>query len=171
MSKAILSFLLYTLLCSASFGQDLFKENLLEKWGNQKSYLLECVDSLEDVHMDYKANENSMSIRDLLLHMGQNMLWLSETYLDGGEYIPLYTHKDLSKREMMNHLESLFTYTHNAIEGVDPSQYKNGVDFFAGEKNVMQIMELIDDHLTHHKGQLTVNMALLDVAVPKYKGW
>ena len=45
------------------------------------------------------------------------------------------------------------------------------VDFFAGPKNKLQILNLLQDHVTHHRGQLVVYLNLNEIIPPKYVGW
>ena len=45
------------------------------------------------------------------------------------------------------------------------------VQFFAGPMSKRQILVLMNDHLTHHRGQMIVYVRLKGVKPPAYKGW
>ncbi|MDT8346268.1 MAG: DinB family protein, partial [Flavobacteriaceae bacterium] len=45
------------------------------------------------------------------------------------------------------------------------------VNFFAGEKTKIQILNLLHDHVTHHRGQLVVYLNLKEIKPPRYTGW
>ena len=45
------------------------------------------------------------------------------------------------------------------------------VDFFAGPKTRSQIIQLVDDHHTHHRAQLIIYLRLLGIKPPRYVGW
>jgi uncharacterized damage-inducible protein DinB len=45
------------------------------------------------------------------------------------------------------------------------------VAFFAGPKTKLQILNLMQDHVTHRRGQLIVYLNLNDIQPPKYTGW
>ncbi|MGK0251702.1 MAG: putative damage-inducible protein DinB, partial [Gammaproteobacteria bacterium] len=48
---------------------------------------------------------------------------------------------------------------------------KGTVEFFAGPKSRMQILNLLQDHVTHHRGQLIVYLNLNSIEPPQYSGW
>ena len=45
------------------------------------------------------------------------------------------------------------------------------VKFFAGPMSKLQIINLLSDHQTHHRGQLLVYLRLFGLTPPKYVGW
>lgn len=103
--------------------------------------------------------------------MGGNMLWIARDYMQGGDYNKLYDRKDLTKEELRKHMDSLFDYAIKTLDQYPVHLLKTKVDFFAGEKNMMQLVELMDDHMTHHKGQLTVYLRLVGKKAPRFVGW
>ena len=52
----------------------------LLKWENSKNYLLEIAEAMPEANYNFKPTERQMSFKEQLLHIRQNMLWLSETY-------------------------------------------------------------------------------------------
>ena len=64
------------------------KENLtfLHKKDNSKNYLLEIAEAMPEANYNFKPTERQMSFKEQLLHIRQNMVWLSETYfMENGE--------------------------------------------------------------------------------------
>lgn len=167
----ILSFLVCTLISLSSFSQDLFLEAKIQKWEGQHKYLIECIEMLDEQDLNFKPTDEEMNTLNLILHMGGNMLWITKDYLQGGDFTPLYDKKDLNKEELINHINSLFEYSTATLRDYPSHLLNTKVDFFAGEKNMLQLVELLDDHLTHHKGQLTVYMRLVGKKAPKFVGW
>ena len=51
------------------------------------------------------------------------------------------------------------------------AQLEEKVEFFAGPMNKRQILTLLNDHQTHHCGQLIVYLRLKGVKPPDYRGW
>ena len=45
------------------------------------------------------------------------------------------------------------------------------VDFFAGPMSKRQILTLLNDHYTHHRGQIIVYLRMNDIKPPRYRGW
>ena len=57
------------------------------------------------------------------------------------------------------------------IENTNDADLKITVDFFAGPKSKLQILNLLQDHLSHHRGQLIVYLNLNNIKPPSYIGW
>ena len=162
---------LFLLLPFFTYGQSTFLEVFKEKWEHQELYFLQCIDLLEEKDLDYKPTADEMTTRDLILHIGGNMKWISSDYLNGPLHTSLYDHKDLNKEQLTLHMKDLFAYTMTTLDNLEPHDLELRTDFFAGEKKLIQLVELMDDHLTHHKGQLTVYMRLCGKKAPRYVGW
>lgn len=159
-----------------SYGQDNgsyrdFKKDNLEKINNQKKYLSSCLALLTDADLQFRPVPEELELRDLVLHIGQNMIWLSEDYLKGTKFKSDYKHKDLNLVELRFHMNKVFDFALATLSAQESEDYDERVTFFAGEKSRGQIVELLDDHITHHKGQLTVYLRLLGHKPPKFVGW
>ena len=57
------------------------------------------------------------------------------------------------------------------VKNTPDEELKEIVDFFAGPKSNLQILNLLQDHVTHHRGQLIVYLNLNEIEPPKYSGW
>jgi uncharacterized damage-inducible protein DinB len=68
-------------------------------------------------------------------------------------------------------LNQAFELSMTALKNAENKDLSLKVDFFAGEKSLLQIIELMDDHLTHHKGQLAVYLRLNGITPPRFVGW
>ena len=58
-----------------------------------------------------------------------------------------------------------------AIAQLPASALEEEVKFFAGPMNKRQIVALLHDHMTHHRGQLMVYLRLKGIKPPQYRGW
>jgi uncharacterized damage-inducible protein DinB len=68
-------------------------------------------------------------------------------------------------------LEQAYDYAIDAVNRFDARELGSAVKFFAGPMNNMQIINLINDHQTHHRGQMMVYLRLNGLTPPKYSGW
>ncbi|MEM6724704.1 MAG: DinB family protein [Bacteroidota bacterium] len=152
-------------------GQDLRTE-FLEKWTNAKAYTIELAESMPAEHYAFQPTEDISTFEDLLRHLVQNMVWLSNSYLGNETKFP-YPLKDTvyQKADLLQVLEAGFDYAYAAVESLDPNEYNDTVDFFAGPKTKRQILILLNDHVTHHRGQAIVYLRLQGVKPPRYRGW
>ena len=101
----------------------------------------------------------------------QNMLWISTDYLDASPFQNDIRKADPNKAELMAILQNGFSHVEKTLRSLKPHRLREKVDFFAGEKNILQMLELLDDHMTHHRGQLSVYLRLNGIKPPQYRGW
>ena len=75
------------------------------------------------------------------------------------------------KQTIINKLEQSFNAVGQAINVFPEKGLAETVDFFAGPKSKLQMLNLLQDHLTHHRGQLIVYLNLNQIEPPRYSGW
>ncbi|MBQ4822043.1 DinB family protein [Aquimarina sp. MMG016] len=149
------------------------KEAFLKKWNNSKLYLLEIAESMPEDMYDFKPTEREMNFKDQLLHIRGNMLWLGTTYFSSETFDrdKLRENPPQTKVKAIKALTQAFDFVYEKIKNTDPADFKTEVDFFAGKKSKLQILNLLQDHVTHHRGQLIVYLNLNEIKPPKYVGW
>jgi len=149
------------------------KSAFLEKWNNSKEYLLGIATSMPEEKYTYKPTEREMDFKNQLLHIRRNMLWLSTTYFSEETFDPKKLNENIpdSKEEVIKSLKEAFDLVYNRVKNTSEESLKTQVDFFAGPKSKLQILNLLQDHVTHHRGQLIVYLNLNEVKPPSYVGW
>lgn len=157
---------------SAVAQQANFKKAWLEKWSNSRDYLIAVATAMPQESYNYKPTEREMSFEAQLVHIQSNMVWL------GTEYFKMKSgsqgqeaSKKLSKEELIASLKQSFDNVYQAVENTPEKQFKEQVTFFAGDKSKFQILGLLQDHVTHHRGQLIVYLNMKDIKPPSYVGW
>ncbi len=165
--------ILFGLFSSLTFSQqDTARDAFLEKWENSKNYLLAIAESMPEADFDYKPTEREMSFKAQLLHIEDNMLWLKNSYLLNKEVEKVNSDlENISKEEVIKSLTNSFDSVFKAVSELPDSALKETVAFFAGPKSKLQILNLLQDHVSHHRGQLIVYLNLKNVKPPKYVGW
>jgi uncharacterized damage-inducible protein DinB len=166
--------ILYVLLLSFSIikaQQSSVKIAFLEKWENSKNYLIAIAEVMPENEYDYKPTERQMSFKEQLIHIKENMDWLSNSYFTENEYKREKTKATNTKSETIDLLEIAFDSVIGIIENTNDAELKIIVDFFAGPKSKLQILNLMQDHVTHHRGQLIVYLNLNNIKPPSYIGW
>jgi uncharacterized damage-inducible protein DinB len=143
----------------------------LEKWENSKSYLIAIAEKMPEENYDFKPTERQMSFKEQLIHINENMEWLSITYFTNIEYKKEKKELSKTKKETILALENTFDVVLEIITNTPEEELNEPVDFFAGTKSKLQILNLLQDHVTHHRGQLIVYLNLNEIYPPKYSGW
>ncbi len=165
-------FILIGLLSLNAFAQDVTLDAFLEKWANSKTYLLEIAEAMPEDHYNFKPTEREMDFRSQLIHIRSNMLWLGNTYFLDADFKKESPDLDSkSKKELIDILAASFDAITEIVKHIKSEDLLLEVDFFAGQKNKLQILNLMQDHVTHHRGQLVVYLNLNNIEPPKYIGW
>tara|TARA_R100001369_G_C3316329_1_gene168161 strand:- start:361 stop:837 length:477 start_codon:yes stop_codon:yes gene_type:complete len=153
-------------------SQDFVIPTFLEKWENSKSYLVAVAEAMPPEKYDFKPTERQKGFQDQLLHIKSNMDWLSSTYF-GRQMSDKESgnNSKLTKEETIKLLVNAFDGVSAILKNLPPEALSEKVEFFAGEKTKLQILNLLQDHVTHHRGQLIVYLNLNTIEPPTYVGW
>ena len=163
---------LFTLLFSfVGFSQNESIDAFLEKWENSKNYLLDIAKAMPEDKYDFKPTEREMSFGEQLVHIKGNMDWLGTTYFTSEKFEKKKDENVYSKDEIITMLEQSFNDVTEIIKNTKPESLNQKAEFFAGPKTKLQILNLLQDHVTHHRGQLIVYLNLNEIVPPKYVGW
>lgn len=165
-----LSIIFTLLFLNSTFGQEIIP-TFLEKWKNSKDYLIAVAQAMPEDKYDFKPTEREMTFAKQLLHIKANMDWLSTTYFTYNPLEEKELDKKLTKLEIIAELENSFDAVYTIISNTDITKLNDKKEFFAGPKTRYQILNLLQDHVTHHRGQILVYLNLNGVKPPKYIGW
>lgn len=167
--KPFLHILLLLIVTSLSAQQVSFKEAFLEKWENSKNYVLEIARAMPEADYGFKPTERQMTFEAQLQHIRNNIEWLTDSYLTDEPTDVVIT--NTIKESVVTNLGLAFDRTARAVSATSEEQLAETVEFFAGPKSKLQILNLLQDHVTHHRGQLVVYLNLKGVEPPRYTGW
>ncbi|GAC1387276.1 MAG: hypothetical protein NVSMB45_17000 [Ginsengibacter sp.] len=153
----------------AQHYNDSLVSQLSVKWANAKDYTLKLAALMPESEYDFKPVKDEMSFKEQLLHIRQNILWISGTYL----FVKVPEKKDpkeMNKAAVIKSVNDAYDEGMKA-HNITSSQLDETVKFFAGPKSRRQMLILMHDHQTHHAGQLIVYLRLKGIKPPDYVGW
>ncbi|GHB53905.1 DinB family protein [Persicitalea jodogahamensis] len=172
-------FLLLLILGSsfAAFAQSeaVHLQELQQKWTNAKAYTLALAESMPAEKYSFRPVEGEMTFGTQMVHLSSNMVWLCSEYLTDKK--PPRIRKDVdgfadkSKDEVLQVVSESLDYASETLKNFDPEKLNETVRFFSGPMTKRQIINLMNDHLTHHRAQAIVYLRLNGVLPPKYVGW
>ena len=169
-TSLLTAFLLSTQLIFSQ-GAGFLKESII-KWENATQYTLEIVRQMPEDKFDFAPTDDTRTFTQQLIHMSRNMTWLAGDYLGAPAFShPLQEKDEYTSEEAMEYLEASLKYAKSALEGVKESQLSEVQDFFAGPMSKRQIIALMHDHHTHHRGQVIVYLRLNGIKPARYRGW
>ncbi len=146
----------------------------LEKFKNAKSYTLAMADKLVEDKYDFKPVKEEMSFKEQLVHIGENIYWLSSTYIKE-EPNPLKGKKvnsnEINKEQVKQFVKDAYEYGLKVMTELEEKSLSKEFNWNGGKLNKYQFLNLIQDHQTHHVGQLIVYHRINNIEPPKYIGW
>ena len=171
--------ILTSLVLLSSFVQPIFaQENdfikeYLERLEKSKEYLILVAETMPEDKYEFKATPESMSFAENLMHIGWAMDWHSQSLMGGREARDWNTDTELkvdnkSKKEMIFKISETFDKTIEFIENFATNRLEERLDYFGADRTKRQILLLLADHITHHRGQMLVYMRLNGLKPPRY---
>jgi uncharacterized damage-inducible protein DinB len=156
-----------------AFGQEQqgYLLDFQQKWENAAAYTIETAELMPDTLYDFRPTDEQMTFREQLLHIAGNMAWLSSSYLGGQRPDRDLRSADYDKTEILAILREGFELAGKAAAELPAAALEEKVEFFAGPMTKRQIVTLMNDHVTHHRGQLIVYLRLNGIKPPRYRGW
>jgi uncharacterized damage-inducible protein DinB len=173
--KNILFIILFVLplLGIAQSNQALIQAHI-EKLKNAKGYALEIGEKLNSEFYGFKPVKEEMSFKEQLIHVGENIYWLSSTYIKE-EANPLKDKKaipnEMNKEQVLLFVSNAYDYALKIMSELQENSLSKEFNWNGGKLNKYQFLNLIQDHQSHHVGQLIVYLRLNGIAPPKYIGW
>lgn len=160
----------------AGFAQnnELLIQSHLIKLKNAKNYTLAVADKLDESKYMFKPVKEEMSFKEQLVHVAENIYWLSSTYIKE-ELNPAKDKKvsanEMNKEQVIRFVSEAYEYGFKVIEELDEKTLLKSFNWSGGKMNKYQFLNLIQDHQAHHVGQLIVYLRLQSITPPKYIGW
>ncbi len=127
---------------------------------------------------DWKPHEKSMTLGNLAKHIVELSLWtknvVQEPHLDfSGNYTPM---RATTKEELLSFLEDAkrevrrVLLDQNDLDWTDNWQLKVGDTVLASMPRHSANRFIVNNHMYHHRGQLSVYLRLLDIPIPGMYG-
>lgn len=151
---------------------DLFLKAAITKWIHTKEYTLQTASLMPEEKYSFKPMADEMNFGEQLVHLYDNIIWLTSTYLtDIPSPAPKKKAAELTKQQVIDRLKLGYAYAENALRNFNTHNLSDSVTFFAGPMNKLQIINLLNDHQTHHRAQVLVYLRLNGIKPPDYVGW
>ncbi len=162
----------YTISLKAQSIDSLFLQAAQKKLDHAKAYTLQVAELMPAENYNFKPAEEEMSFARQLLHLSENLGWLTSSYLSQGQNPVSKQELSLTRKDsVIRVINRSYDYAIAALNEFRPNELTTQVKFFAGPLNKLQIINLISDHQTHHRSQLMVYLRLKGIKPPPYVGW
>ena len=156
----------------AQKNDSLFITAAVTKLEHSKKYTIRVAMLMPENKYNFKPVADEMGFGEQLIHLCSNMQWLSGSYLTvEKKEFDNPPAKSLTKAAIIRLLNETYDYSINVLKNFDTKQLADTVSFFADPKTKLQIINLLNDHQTHHRGQVLVYLRLNSIKPPDYVGW
>lgn len=167
-----LGILMGSVFVNAQVTEAAFLNAQIAKLKNAKAYTLQVANLMPAEKYEYKPSEEEMNFGKQLLHISENLCWLSSSYLSSNTNPLTKADSKLTEKEdIIVVVTNAYDFAINALQNFPAKSLTDTVKFFAGPMNKLQIMNLVQDHQTHHRAQLLVYLRLNGIKPPAYVGW
>lgn len=165
--------LLFLLTPSLFAQQSSFIVEYLERLENSRKYLILVAENMPEEKYDFRATPESMSFAENLMHIGWAMDWHSQSLLGNRKARDWSTDTELkvdkkSKKEMIATIDKTFDTTIEFILNFEEEKLEERLNYFGLDRTKRQVLLLLADHITHHRGQMLVYLRLNGIKPPRY---
>lgn len=175
LSKMKITYLLFGLIFfnNIAFAQDKYLQEASQKWKNATEYTQKVMEAMPQKHYGFKPTKTEMSFEEQLIHMANNMNWLSSNFLSDNlvSNLQKLEVKGKSRKEIVQDLNNSMASVQGIINSFDANKLDELVDFQSQKLSKRQIISLLNDHHTHHRAQLLVYLRMKEENPPEYVGW
>jgi uncharacterized damage-inducible protein DinB len=167
---------LYSLiLCVTNNAQSIslseIKEQMVRDWVRAKEYTSDYLNTMESDKYSFKANDSTRSFAQQMLHLAwMNVLYTSiatdQKPLPWAKHSLQNSSSAQSKDSVMYYVMASYDYAIDAIKNSDVSKWGEIKKVLGAEVTRFALMNKVFEHQTHHRGQTTIYIRLLNMRPP-----
>lgn len=142
-------------------------DDLVTKWENNQKYTLGLLKAMPAEHYGFVPAEGMRSFEEQAVHMaGTINMQLTKIGHPG-----LPELKGGSKEEILKAYVDMFKETISYLKQMKGAVLSEETPMWYGSSTKNRILNLMDNHLAHHRGQMIVYIRLKGLEPPSYIGW
>ncbi len=146
-------------------------EEFMVKWENSKKFTLDVLDKMPESGMDYKTDPAAMSFKEQIHHIGSSIAGITQGFLLGTDPALTIELESASKAELAEYVGKCFDYAATTIKSLPAEKAAEQIEVFGNNVSRRQIMALLVDHTTHHRGAAIAYLRANGVEPPAFVGF
>lgn len=168
----LLSALSILFLCISQFSAtaQTTMEEFMMKWENSKQFTLAVVDKMPHELQNYKPHETAMSFSEQLSHLSSTIVSISKRFLAGQDPSFDLAVKPANKEALKAYVTACYDYGAATFSNLSEAQLAEKVEIFGNDASRRQIIRLLDDHCTHHRGAAISYIRANGIEPPRFNG-
>ena len=138
-----------------------------KKWEANKRYTLELLEAMPSELYSYVPVEGMRSYSDQAVHIHDVMSFkMGKLGYKNGNKI-----KAENKETIISSYQELFDGILQHLSSMDADKLGETQKLWYGQSTQIRLLNLMDNHLAHHRGQMIVYLRLKGIKPPAYVGW
>lgn len=166
--KLFFFFSFVILLNSNEIRAQSFQEEYLMRWENSARYTLEVLNNMPDAGMNFKVDSTSMSFGAQIIHLGKTIAMLSKNFLKAQSFESTIDPATASKVEIANYVASCYQLGARAVAQLSRDDLEEVITVMGSVVNRRQVMALMMDHTSHHRGSAVVYLRVYGIDPPPF---
>jgi uncharacterized damage-inducible protein DinB len=144
---------------------------LLPIWNRSRDCTLEYTAAMPEATFLFKPVPEVRSFGEQMLHIAESNVFFVSSYLNTSKQLSRdYTPDGKTKAQTLELVKEAFDFAGEAINELTDAQLVESVDTFVGPLTKGEIVRLMKDHVTHHRGQTVVYLRLNGITPPTWVG-
>lgn len=142
------------------------------KWDHGQKFTIDVLNAMPDSGMDYKTDPEAMSFKEQIHHIASAIVGISQGLLKGSDASDLKIDvATASKAELAEYVAKAYEYGKSAVVGLSEADRAEVINAFGNELSRRQVIAMMDDHSTHHRGAAIAYLRSNGVTPPAFVGF
>jgi uncharacterized damage-inducible protein DinB len=146
-------------------------DEFMSKWENSKKFTLDVLAKMPDSGMEYKTDPGAMSFKEQIHHIGSAIAGISKGYLKGTDNAPSIDLATADRAALSDYVAKCYDYGAITMRTLSAQEAAEKMDVFGNNVSRRQVMALLMDHSTHHRGSAIAYLRAIGVEPPAFVGF
>lgn len=139
----------------------------IKRWKGNQRYTLKLIEAMPEADFDFKPTEEVKAFRSQCSHI---TTWL-RTHSRFVTELEMEKQRPKTKAEIQASLNDFFEQFLAFLKETTEEDLAQKVKVFYGTVSKTFILQTMDNHLSHHRGQMIMYLRLKGIKPPSYVGW
>jgi uncharacterized damage-inducible protein DinB len=172
MKKYFITTITTFIICTAWFNSVVFAQvesvEFLTRWASSERYTLEVLDKMPESGIQFKVDSSAMSFGEQIAHIGKTITMLSKNFLNAPSFIFQIDPANATKEQLKAYIIACYRYSVESIDQLSPEDLEEIIPVMGSEVNRRQVMALMMDHTSHHRGSAVVYLRIYGIDPPTF---
>ena len=170
MKKYFITTITTFIICTVWFNSVVFAQvesaEFLTRWASSERYTLEVLDKMPESGIQFKVDSSAMSFGEQIAHIGKTITMLSKNFLKAPSFTFQIDPANASKEQLKEYISACYQYSVETINQLSTEDLEEIIPVMGTDVNRRQVMALMMDHTSHHRGSAIVYLRMYGIDPP-----